>query len=90
MCRSFLHDHSARQADHLDQATRGGWEHAAADQAEPYRSRLSGEGGADEGGSSARITDLAALQQHLPELAGPGVAQAGLPGETGGHTAPLR
>ena len=34
--------------------------------------------------------DLAALQQHLPELAGPGVAQAGLPGETGGHTAPLR
>ena len=25
------------------------------------------------------ITDLAALQQHLPELAGPGVAQAWLP-----------
>ena len=31
-------------------------------------------------------TDLAALQQHLPELAGPGVAQAGLPGETGAAT----
>jgi len=33
------------------------------------------------------ITDLAALQQHFPELAGPGVAQAGLPGEIGGHAA---
>jgi len=27
---------------------------------------------------------------HLPELAGSGVAPAGLPEETGGHTAPLR
>lgn len=30
------------------------------------------------------ITDLATLQQHLPELAGPGVAQAWLPREIGG------
>ena len=54
------------------------------------RNRLSREGVANDGGSTTSIADLAALQQHLPKLAGPGVAQVRLPRETGGHTAPLR
>ena len=48
------------------------------------------QGGADDGGSPARVTDFTALQQHLSQLAGSGVAQTRLPGETGGCTAPLR
>ena len=79
--RSYFTTIAHAEIDCPDQTTRGGWEHVAADQAEPYRrGRLSGKSGADNGGSPARITDFAALQQHLPELAGPGVAQAGLPG----------
>src|SRR5262245_13185041 len=59
----------------FNQTTRGRWESATSDQAEPQgQCRVPRAGRAHHGGRPARVTAVAIVQQYLPEPVGPGMA----------------